>query len=246
MINFLVIVWFLASVVWVIYKVKSKSQQSEHPPMVVDEDLAVPVANTTIDKPNTMLDEASDAERSAAAPRLAFEWVFQEITLPSEQAKSAMLNTWLRVANAGHDAGVRALENCWPEAASWQSGESYLHSFGWRPASDFGDDDEAADAYADTYGGPELMDLLYRRLQHVCQRIYRDQQVRSVIDPASPKRVQSYTGVVINRDGWTPKKDDPCGFGPNVRGSIAEGLAMLSTPAHQHPACTCTVDPYPV
>lgn len=190
--------------------------------------------------------DESDAQRANAAPGRAFDWVFKEIDLPSDASRSDLRLAWMRVVNSGHEAGVRALDLAWPSMASWPSGESYLRSKGWRPVSDFGGDDEAADVYADEYDGPELMDLLFMRLMHVSGRIYRDPQVRSLIDPASPKCVQAYTGVVINRFGWISKIEDPCGYGPDRLATIEEGLSLLQEPAHSHPACRCTVDPHPV
>jgi len=180
----------------------------------------------------------TDAKRSAAVAERSFHWVFQEITLPSDQAKKALLSTWLRFENSGYSAAVRALNAVWPVGASWPSGERYLRPLGWRPASEVDDDD--------SYDGPELMELLYGRLSQVCQRMYRDPQVRRCIDPESPNRVKQYTEVIINRYGLLSKDEDPCGYGPDVHLSIAQGLQLMSTPAHQHPACRCTVDPYPV
>lgn len=182
----------------------------------------------------------------STAPEKAFDWVFNEVILPSDQAKADLRSTWLRVANSGHEAGVRSLSLVWPDSASWSNGESYLRSLGWRPDSDFGDDVEAADLYADTYDGPGLVDLLFMRLTHVCHRISRDLQVRSLIDPASPNRSQAYTGVIVNRNGWISEEEDPCGYGPDRLASVDEGLLLLQEPAHRHPACRCTVDPYPV
>jgi hypothetical protein len=184
----------------------------------------------------------NDAER-------AFDWVMREVQLPSDAARAALRAAWLSVVNAGHDKGIRALEKAWHTGAHWPSGEAYLRTLGWCAPEDFGDDTDAVETWADEYDGPGLMELLYRRLWHVNNRLYRDPQVRAGIDPASPTRWPGYTHVIINRDSdWMHESwpyGEACGYKPDTLFSIQEGLKMLREPAHAHPACWCTIDPHP-
>ena len=188
----------------------------------------------------------TDAERLERAPGRAFEWVMREVELPDETTRTALREAFLSVANEGHGKAVRTLERVWPESARWPSGEAYLRSIGWLPPSErIGDqecDDEEVDAYE--YDGYELMDLLFHRLLQVAHRMYCDEQVRRALDPVSPPRIKSYTHAILNRgcDWW---EDDPCGLGVDKIVSIEEGLRQLEQPAHEHPRCQCTVNPYP-
>ena len=185
----------------------------------------------------------SDQQRFAESPSDAFNWVAQELDFPTPEAMDRLRRAFLAVFGDSHSKAVRALESCWPDGARWPEGEAYLRTLGWRSPSEFADDDEA-DAYNNAYKGPELMELLYQRLFHVTHRIYRDAQVRELIEPSLPTRLSKYTAVILNRDGLLTKRQDPCGIGPNKKMSIAEGLEVLRQPAHAHPACRCTVDPY--
>lgn len=186
----------------------------------------------------------TDAERMRHSPGRAFDWAMREVSMPSESAQAELREAFLAVVHDDHTKAVRTLERAWPEGARWLSGEAYLRTLGWRAPDDFGGDDEAHDAWADGYDGPELMELLYQRLLHATHRIYRDVQVRRVLDPASPQRIRTYTHALLNRDG--DFRGDPCGLGVDKIISIEEALALMQQPAHHHPVCRCTVDPFPI
>lgn len=194
-----------------------------------------PDAAIIAERQRTLIDNRDNA------PERAFDWVMREVELPSESARGALRTAYLRTQNAGHEEGVRAMKTSWPDSARWPSGEMYLRSLGWRPEAEF-TDDEQYDAYIDNYDGPELLDLLYGRLTHVCRRIHRDAEVLRIIDPASPTRDRHFTHAIVNRFGWDDH--DPCGFGNDKIISIKDALKLLEQPAHTHPACRCTVDPY--
>ena len=167
----------------------------------------------------------SDTQRMQAAPKRAFDWVAQELTLPNEQVKSTLCDAYLSTANAGERQAARALAFAWTEGCEWKSGEAFLQSKGAWDVSD-------------------LMALLYGRLCQVAHRIYCDEQVRRVLDPSSPHRITAYTHGNINRHEF--RDDDFCGQGIDRIVSIEEALRFLEQPAHAHPACSCTVDPFPV
>lgn len=186
----------------------------------------------------------SDQERMSHAPARAFDWVARELVLPSDESRKQLCAAFLAVVYEGHSKAVRTLERAWPKSAHWPSGEAYLRTLGWRHPDELEDDDDA-DAYADAYEGPELIELLFARLFHVAHRLYRDEQVRRVLDPNSPTRIKHYTGARVN--GFSHWLDeDPCGLGVDRIISVAEALALLEQPAHPHPACHCSVDPHPV
>lgn len=185
----------------------------------------------------------SDAQRLATAPGRAFDWMARELNMPTLEALNDLRRAFLSAYGEGHGKAVRLLESCWPDGSHWPQGEAYLRAIGWRPSDEFVDDDEA-DAYADIYEGPELMELLYLRLFHVSHRLYRDEQVRNMLDPASPQRVPQYTHALLNRDGIF--RSDPCGHGADKIISIEEALRLMEQPAHTHPACMCTIDPFPI
>lgn len=185
----------------------------------------------------------SDAKRLAAAQGRAFDWVARELCMPTPGALDDLRRAFLAVYGEGQSKAVRMFEGHWPDGAHWPQGEAYLRTLGWRAPGEFANDDEA-DAYADTYEGPELMELLYQRLFHVSQRLYRDEQVRNMLGPASPQRVPQYTHALLNRDG--DFRGDPCGHGVDKIISIDEALRLMGQPAHTHPACACTIDPFPI
>lgn len=184
----------------------------------------------------------SDADRLRLAPGRAFDWVGRELQFPTDAEREVFKATFLTVANEGHRA-VKKLEAVWPSGARWPNGEAHLLTLGWRDPDEF-EDDDAADAYADEYEGPELMELLYKRLSHVGHRMYRDAQVRDVLDPASPRRISRYTHARLNRDGEF--RGDPCGYGVDKIISIEDALKLMEQPSHDHPACCCTLGPFPV
>lgn len=167
----------------------------------------------------------------------AFDWVMREVEMPSQDARAAFYDAFMSVRNEGHNKAMRVLRPTWVPGAQWCNGEGYLRVLGWLPS-------EEIDEEEDDYDGPELMELLFQRLRHVHHRMYRAPQVRAFIDPASPTRWGRCTHVMVNRNDW--RRTDPCGIGPNKLMSIEEGLAFMQEPAHSHPACGCTVDPYPV
>lgn len=185
----------------------------------------------------------TDAERLKHAPGRAFEWVSRELVLPNEESRESFKSAFLSAAHGGHEKVLSVLERAWPEGARWPSGEDYLRSIGWRAPDDFSDDDEV-EAHAEEYDGPELIELLYQRLIHVCSRVYRDQQVCSLIDPRSPHRNPKYTHALLNRDG--DFLGNPCGCGVDKVISIDDALKLMEQPAHANPACNCTVGPFPV
>lgn len=184
-----------------------------------------------------MAEQETDAQRMQRAPGRAFDWVLQELVLPTQAAQVALRDAFIAVANEGHRKAVRAMEHAWPADAHWPSGEAYLRSIGWLSPDEFGDDPDA-------YDGPELMELLYQRLVHVAHRLYRDVQVRQVLDPSSPCKVKSYTHACVNRHG--DFQEDCCNQGTDRVVSIQEALELMAQPAHNHPACRCTVDPFPI
>ena len=167
----------------------------------------------------------------------AFDWVARELVFVDEETKDSLLAAFSKHRNDGARKLVRALAHAWG-ATRWPSGEAYLRSLGWRPKSE-------RDSRYD-YDGDELMDLLANRLTHVAHRIFRDEQVRSEIDPRSASHIKSYTHVVINRAHWHDGERNACGIKKGSLLSAEAGLRFLREPAHQHPACDCTADPYPV
>lgn len=171
---------------------------------------------------------------------LAFEWVALELQFPTDAQRQAFKDVFLAARNEGQRA-YRKMEAAWPEGARWLSGEEYLRTLGWRPPAELTGNDQAD---IDEYDGPELMELLYHRLFHVGNRLYRDAQVRQVLDPASPQRIHAYTHAHLNRHNGF--QGDPCGHGVDKIVSIEEGLRHMEQPSHSHPACCCTVDPFPV
>lgn len=185
----------------------------------------------------------SDAQRLKEAPEKAFDWVARELEMPNAKALEDLRSAFLSVYGEGEGKAVRVLEGHWAGGARWPKGEAYLRTLGWRSPDEFIDDDEA-DSYADTYRGPELLGLLYQRLFHVSHRLYRDKQVRNMLAPASPQRVPHYTHARLNRDG--DFRGDPCGHGVDKIISIEEALRLMEQPAHTHPACACTIDPFPI
>ena len=224
-------------VVWVGYKVAK-------PDLAAPEggDAAPGPSQDHPSRPNRTMIE-SDAQRLAAAPGRAFDWVARELSMPTPKALDDLRRAFLSAYGEGHEKAVRLLEGNWPSGSHWPQGEAYLRTLGWRSPDEFGNDDVAHDAWGDEYEGPEVMDLLYQRLFHVSSRLYRDEQVRSFLDSSSPYFSKKCIGVVVNRDGMLTKREDPCGFGKNKRLGKEEGLELLREPAHEHPACRCTVDP---
>lgn len=184
------------------------------------------------------MEQESDAERMKHAPARAFEWVLPELVIPTGTAQMLLREAFFASIWEGSRKGTRMLEKAWPDGARWPSGEAYIRTLGWRAPDEFSDD-EAADTYADEYSGPELMELLHHRLVHVAHRMYRDAQVSRVLKHGKP-----YTHARLNRDGevW----GDCCGLGIDKIIDIQEALRLLEHPAHAHPACRCTIDPFPV
>lgn len=185
----------------------------------------------------------SDAQRLEMTPARAFDWVARELEMPTPKALNDLRRAFLSIHDEGHSKAVRVLERNWPDGARWPSGEAYLRTLGWRTPDEFANDDDA-DADADEYEGPELMELLFQRLVHVGGRMCRDAQVRCVLDPVSPQRMPAYTHALLNRDG--DFRGDPCGHGVDKVISIEEALRLMEQPAHTHPACACRIDPLPV
>lgn len=176
---------------------------------------------------------------------LAFDWVAHEITFPNEGVRDALRQEFLTVANDGRNTAVRVLGRVWSEEVCWPKAEAYLRTLGWHSRADFADEKQW-DAYIDNYDGPELLDLLHSRLLHVAHHLFRNAQVRSMLDPRSPGRIPAYTHAVLNQYHESIGEDDVCGVGLNKIISIEAALAMLAQPAHPHPACHCTIDPFPV
>lgn len=166
----------------------------------------------------------------------AFDWVAQELELPDDATRQALRAAFVLHRHDGFDKLHRALVKAWTPGARWPSGEDYLRSQGWRPDDEGGSDD--------AYEGEDPVELLAHRLSRVAHRIFRDAQVRSLIHPDSPKKVERYTQVCINGHHFD---DEPsaCGIQPGSLLSIAAGLVFLRQPAHKHPACDCTADPHP-
>lgn len=175
----------------------------------------------------------------------AFDWVVCEITFPNETAREALHQAFLTIATDGYDTAVRVLGRVWSEDARWPNAEAYLRTLGWHRRADFADDGQWT-AYIDDYDGPEVLDLLYSRLSHVAHHLFRNAQVRSILDPRSPGYVRAYTHAVLNKEHDWYEWGDPCGVGIDKIISIEDALPMLAQPAHPHPACRCTIDPFPV
>ncbi len=163
----------------------------------------------------------SDVQRAEAAPGLAFDWVAQELTWPSVAARQALQAAWLKDANSGFRALTRVLREAWIEGVHWPSGQTHVQK------------------------DKELIELLAARLLHVEQRIFRDAQVHRALAPHSPERDTIYTHAVLNKSHES-YDGDPCGAGHNKIISIEDALVLLEQPAHSHPACRCTIDPFPV
>lgn len=162
--------------------------------------------------------------------RQGFDWVMREVVMdPSD--RSAFFRAAYRVRNEGHWKGTRTLAAAWPETAQWPKGSAYLADQRLKAG-----DDEPEDIR-------DLMELLHGRLLHVAHRIFRDEQVREVVDPASPSRIRRYTNIVLNRSAW---EEPACGQGTDVILSITEGLKQMQEPACEHPVCRCTYDPHPI
>lgn len=180
----------------------------------------------------------NDAQRLQAAPGQAFDWVAQEFIFPDDAARQALRNTWLEHANVGLDKLARELRKAWAPGVHWSSGEAYAHSQGWLPAEECSKDSK--------HHGDDPPGLLANRLLRVAHRIYRDPQVRDLIDPGSPNRWAQCTHVCINQDHFHDEERNVCGIRKASLISIEAGLRFLQQPAHKHPACDCTADPYPV
>lgn len=168
----------------------------------------------------------------------AFDWVAQELEFSSDFARAALCNTFLSVINAGHGKATRALRLAWATGVRWPSGEAYLHTKGWHLENESGDDT------AVEYDGPDPSELLYERMIHVTSRIMRNSQIREILDPTSARHDPTYTHALLNKHG--DLFGDPCNFGINKIISSHEALQIIERPAHDHPACRCTVDPFPI
>ena len=183
----------------------------------------------------------SDAQRLKETPEKAFDWVARELEMPTPKAMDDFRSAFLSIHGEGHNKAVRVLEDSWPDGAHWPQGEAYLRTLGWRSAEEFWDDDEAHDAWADEYAGPTLLELLFQRLMHVCHRMFRDTQVLRLLSHRLPRGDVVYSHLHLNRNAdW---RGDPCGIGIDRIVTIQEGMVHLQHPAHEHPACGCTIDP---
>lgn len=178
-----------------------------------------------------------DAQRMRAAPAQAFEWVAQELIGSDAFACQALQAVWLEHANDPQKL-IRELRKIWSTGVHWPSGEAYARTLGWLP------EQERAKGFK--YRGDDPPALLAHRLMHVAHRIYRDPQVRALIDPASPTKWGRCTHVCINQDHFDDEERNVCGIRQGALLSIQAGLLFMREPAHKHPACDCTIDPYPV
>lgn len=194
--------------------------------------------------PATCLSDRSMADNEFPQPDheqcadAGFDWVARELVFSDPAARTALKRAFLRHRNDGSRKLVRSLCDAAPGLA-WPSGETYLRTLGWRPASE-------RDANY-SYRGDEPMSLLAARLTHVAHRLYRDVQVRAFVDPRSPTHWDQCTHVIINRNHFHEDDErNPCGIRKGSLLSIAAGLRFMREPAHAHPACDCTVDPHPI
>lgn len=185
--------------------------------------------------------EADDSLRKQQAPYLAFDWVCQELVFETASQQVGLRDAFISVQGYNVHRAVHIMELAWPPGTHWPSGEAYLRTLGWRPPDE--PESEAGD-YEDSYEGPELLELLYARLSHVTYRIYRDEQVRRMLDPNSPSKIKAYTHACINPHG--DLHEDFCKQGVDKIVSIQEGLELMTQPSHTHPCCYCTVAPFPV
>jgi len=179
-----------------------------------------------------------DGERAEVAPAQAFEWVSKELVWPDAGARQEMKDAWLAHANAGHRKLAKELRKAWASGVHWPRGEAYARTLGWLPPQER--------AEQPRYRGDDPSDLLAQRLSHVAHRIYRDPQVRQSIDPDSPLHTGRYTHVEINRNHFHDSERNACGIRKESLMSIEAGLVFMREPAHKHPACDCTVDPFPI
>ena len=158
----------------------------------------------------------TDTQRMELAPGRAFDWVAQELLFPSDQARHALRQAFLKNASQGHDKGTRELCRAWTDGIRWLSGEQWLQ----------------------VRKDDSLQSLLFHRLVHVSHRIYRDPQVLHAI-----RNFPDVTQVVINKDAGSFREDDPCGFGFDTVMAIEQAVLILQRPACEHPACWCSIDP---
>lgn len=168
----------------------------------------------------------------------AFAWVARELTLPDDATRIALLDAFVLHRHSGFEKLVRELRKVWPPGAQWPIGDAYLRSADWLALN------EHDDGYQ--YSVDELVELLAGRLCRVAHRLFRDVQVRALVDPESPDRSNRYTHICINRDHFHDEERNACGIRPGSLVSIEAGLFFLREPAHKHPACDCTADPSPV
>ena len=168
----------------------------------------------------------------------AFDWVAQELELPDAVTRQRLRNAFIQHRHDGFNKLSRSLAQAWAPGSRWPSGEAYLRSHGWQPEDEGGS--------VGSYEGDDLVELLAHRLSRVAHRMFRDPQVRSVIHPDSPTKVKRYTQVCINGHHFDDDERNACGIRAGSLLSIEAGLVFLRQPAHKHPACDCTADPYPV
>lgn len=159
----------------------------------------------------------------------AFDWLAQELELPDDAARRVLRDAFIRLRNAPSRKAAKELNALWPASARWPRGEAWLNS----------------DACPRKNSPDTLLTLLHIRFSRVAHRIFRDAQVRSMIHPKSPDRIPRFTRAIINRHCLSADNGvNVCGMKVGEVVSIAVGLRFMEQPAHPHPECDCTVDPY--
>lgn len=160
----------------------------------------------------------------------AFDWLLQELELPPGADTAALREAFMRLRHEGARNAAKKLLAVWPEGAHWPSGEAWVKD----KASGLRDRLE------------DVLFLLHVRHGRVAHRLYRHAQIREAIHPDSPHRNNRYTRVIINRLNLSDDdaETNVCGLKFGQTMSIAAGLVFMQKPAHAHPDCHCTIDPY--
>lgn len=160
----------------------------------------------------------------------AFDWLLTELELPPGADIAALRQAFIDLRNQGARNAAKKLLAVWPAGARWPSGEAWLKD----PASGLRDRAE------------DLMFLLHVRHTRVAHRLYRHAQIRAAIHPDSPDRDERYTHVIINKLNLSDDESETniCGLKYGQTMSIAAGLRFMQKPAHSHPECDCTIDPW--
>lgn len=167
--------------------------------------------------------------------RAALAFVMKDLVLAAD-AESALATAIAVNIDQGSGKALKAMMAVWPTDALWPQGSAWL-----RQQALLDDDDDESVGLCGEPVIPlrALMLLLYTRVSHVRQRLFRNEQIRSSV--ATDYLSRKFPEMELNR--LLAADDVHCGWGVKTRVSFETGLALLDPPACEHPACRCTLDP---